>query len=45
MSLAPHQDADASIHSAETIIDASDERRHIAPLTERDGSFGLRDAY
>jgi 2-oxo-3-hexenedioate decarboxylase len=45
MSLALHQDVDASIHSAATILAASDGRRHIAPLTERDGSFGLSDAY
>ena len=40
-----YQDAGASIHSVATILAASDERRHIAPLTERDGSFGLIDAY
>jgi 2-oxo-3-hexenedioate decarboxylase len=45
VTLAPHQNADASVHSAATILAASDERRHIAPLTERDGSFGLTDAY
>jgi 2-oxo-3-hexenedioate decarboxylase len=42
---ASYQDADASIHPAETILAASDQRRHIAPLTERDGSFGPSDAY
>lgn len=45
MSLTRSQDGDTSVHHAETILAAADEHRHIQPLAEREGSFGLPEAY
>lgn len=45
MSLTRPQNADAFVNHAEAILAAADQHRHIQPLTEREGSFSLSDAY
>lgn len=39
------QNSDTFVTHAETILAAADQRRHIQPLTECEGAFGLNDAY
>ena len=45
MSLTRPQDADTFVNHAETVLAAADQHRHIQPLTDREESFGLTDAY
>lgn len=45
MSLDPSLNIKTFANLAETILAAADQREHIYPLTGREGSFGLTDAY
>jgi len=45
MTITRSPSADMFETHAQTILAAADERRHIQPLTELEGSFGLGDAY
>jgi 2-oxo-3-hexenedioate decarboxylase len=45
MTLTRSPNPDRFVNYAESILAAADLHRHIQPLTEREGSFGLGDAY
>lgn len=45
MSLTRTQNSDTFVTHAEMILAAADQQRHIQPLTEGEGAFGLPDAY
>jgi 2-oxo-3-hexenedioate decarboxylase len=45
MTLTRSPNEDAFVNHADMILAAADQQSHIQPLTEREGSFGLSDAY